>query len=280
MEYSKQNSHTSIGQPVLSGGQKDLDIEGYREFIFLGDATDSIEIQSRKAYESLFQSLAAEESIVRIWNYIPNINAMVDENIDHYMLFNAGRYDAWMQYGPQEGGKPHCPAATATGATSGPVLVRAIISNHPVMYLGNPRQVRFVDYGEEYGKKPPCSSRLTVEDCGNHWRLWVAGTSAVVGQETQGANLFDQCQVTWENLDALLVNNPQLKDIGVKSFDIACPEYLCCYLKDPNSLSEYKTLIGEYFERKEPSIHLADICRGVYTGILYHEVECMYQIEK
>lgn len=280
MNYTRTNSETSIGQPILFGQPKQMSGEDFRIITILGNPSLGIKDQSFEIYKSLFENKLREgESIVRIWNYIPNINSMKNADTDFYMSFNSGRYTAWQRYGKTKKLKPYCPAATAIGATSGPILVQAMVSTNKVFYLKNKRQTPFVDYGKKYGGKPPCSSRLTVEDCGAYWRLWVAGTSAVVGQEIIGNNLSEQCRVTWENLESLLINNIELQNLGVPSFDIKRPENLKCYLRDINSVKNYHNLIREFFDI-EPIIHLADICRGSFTGILYHEVECGYVVKK
>ena len=109
--------------------------------------------------------------------------------------------------------------------------------------------------------------------------LWVAGTSAVVGEKTEGTTLSKQCSVTWKNLEALLLNNSDLEDMLIPHFDIRKPSYLRCYLRNEDHLDLYQKEIKKFFDT-EPTIHLADICRGSLTGTLYHEVECLYRVEK
>lgn len=272
--FSLTNSETDIAQPILYG-EETVDHIPLPTKTFIGDADKPLDEQ---AYE-IYTEVLRYTGIARIWNYIPNINAMHDEITDSYMLFNMGRHKAWDAFGPKKEGKPYCPAATAIGAVSGPLRVDILLSENRLIHYGNTRQTRFVDYTEEYGAKPPCSSRITVQEMATGWKLWVAGTSAVVGQKTEGRNLYTQCQATWENLQALLLGNEKLKALGIKDFDIYQPQYLRAYLRDPNQLREYRTWLSEFF-KTDPIIHQADICRGIFTGLLYHEVECLYVIKK
>jgi chorismate lyase/3-hydroxybenzoate synthase len=166
------------------------------------------------AYRSLFaQAADAGCHLVRCWNFIPGIDDALEDGINRYMAFNAGRFTGYRaRFGAD--GPPPAAIATASGVgTPGrDVLVAALACREPGIPVENPRQVPAYRYSARYGPLPPCFSRATLQAGGG--RLLVGGTSSVRGEVSVHADtVHGQLEETILNLDVLVAEGARVAGI-------------------------------------------------------------------
>jgi len=162
---------------------------------------------------------------VRCWNLIPGILEPLGEHRHRYMVFNAGRHDAfakWLGAGTGKRGRPgggasagdtearllqHLPTASGVGRAGEELVVHCLAACSPGVPVENPRQVPSYRYSERYGQTPPCFARATrlMDEPGTAGWVLVGGTASVRGEQTVHAgDLQAQTEETVANLEALL----------------------------------------------------------------------------
>lgn len=156
---------------------------------------------------------------VRLWNWIPDIHHKTC-NGDRYMSFNLGRFRAMQDwFGPDL--STRVPAASGVGSANGMLLVAALLADEPGRQIENPLQVPAYRYSERFGRMPPCFARAT------RWKdqLFIAGTAAVVGEESQFQGEFErQLDITLQHLQRMLERGFE-PDIGrFTSFRVYLPQ--------------------------------------------------------
>ena len=123
---------------------------------------------------------------------------MVD-GLDRYMVFNAGRHDA---YSDQCGALG---TASAVGIKGSDLSIHCLALEEPGTPVENPRQTPAWQYSARYGPLPPCFSRATIVDLAGRRTLLIGGTASVVGEDSRHAGEFDaQVEETLLNLEALI----------------------------------------------------------------------------
>lgn len=162
----------------------------------------TLEEQSLQLYQRLF-ALTAGLHRYRIWNYVPEINAVVD-GVENYVAFNAGRHRA---YAAQFGGihQQDLAAASAVGTQQGLLALAFVAGPAAIEHFENPLQTPAADYPERYGKRAPLfvrGSRLLAEDGRACWHL--SGTASIRSSETIGTDFESQLEITLENIERIL----------------------------------------------------------------------------
>ncbi len=227
----------------------------------------------RTITEQLYRELLAlaenlgKPRFVRIWNYIPHINAGDGDN-ECYRQFCWGRADAL--------GKTVLPAATGIGSRDGWLRIGALCTTPStreggqeaggkpaiqITHLENPRQLSAYHYPREYGPRSPSFARATLvqsspaaagPDSGPGLLL-LSGTASIVHHETRHAGNFQrQYQETVTNINALLSTLKQP----------TTPVAMRYYLRDTNYLQEAIDCWSEHFPAwPKPAVYAADICR-------------------
>ena len=77
-------------------------------------------------------SEAGHTDPVRFWNFIPGITDPVGEELDRYMVFNAGRYDALSEWlGDPATFKERIPTATGVGYQAKDLVCYCLSSDRP-----------------------------------------------------------------------------------------------------------------------------------------------------
>ena len=123
---------------------------------------------------------------------------MVD-GLDRYMVFNAGRHDA---YSEQHGALG---TASAVGIKGSDLSIHCLALEEPGTPVENPRQTPAWQYSARYGPLPPCFSRATIVELAGRRTLLIGGTASVVGEDSRHAGQFDaQVEETLLNLEALV----------------------------------------------------------------------------
>ena len=83
--------------------------------------------------------------------------------LDRYMVFNAGRYDAYARWYGTPRAFNHAPAtASAVGVQGADLSIFCLAAQTPGTPIENPRQTPSWRYSTRYGPKPPCFARATV----------------------------------------------------------------------------------------------------------------------
>ena len=173
---------------------------------------DAQSLRSRvaTAYLALIRALKnLDRYPVRFWNFVPGIGEMMSTDFDRYMVFNAGRYDAYTEwYGPA--GVANCSwhlveTASAVGITGTDLSMHCLAIDTPGVPIENPRQIPAWQYSARYGPLPPCFSRATIVRLCGHPRLLIGGTASVVGEDSKHpGNLNAQLEETLLNIAALV----------------------------------------------------------------------------
>lgn len=169
---------------------------------------------ARDAYAALTRFLAAraESHVLRIWNYLPEINAG-EGDAERYKRFCDGRVEGM-------GGffRDAYPAATAIGHHQPQPRLQvywlsAPRSGHTVE---NPRQTSAWRYPRRYGPTAPTfarAMRLPGDDV-----LAISGTAAITGHASQHpGDVAAQLDETLANLDALLSEGGMPAGFGAES---------------------------------------------------------------
>jgi len=236
------------------------------------DETDypDFRIAMGDAYHGLLQFVVTKgfPNILRMWNYMGNINLGAGGDGERYKQFCWGRYDAFTKNKYE---LYQLPAASALGTTGRNTLIYLLAAKRPGLHFGNPQQVNAYSYPRQYGPASPSFSRATSILWGNKHQLFISGTASVIGHEsTHVDNLSGQLTVTFQNIDLLS------KRVAPKLSETSVPQVnaLKVYLRHKHDLTETKMRVAQHFGDKVPVVYLqADICRkellveidGLYT---------------
>lgn len=213
--------------------------------------TGGIESAARQAYTELrqFMSMRGERHVLRIWNYIADINRG-DGDAERYKQFCEGRAAGLGDFFAAA-----YPAATAIGHHHrDPVLqIYLLACVEDGVAVENPRQTSAWRYPRQYGRTSPGFARgmlLPARDA-----LAISGTAAVVGHASAHAgNLEAQLEETLLNLEALLAT----ADMPA-GFDTHSP--LKGYVRHATDASRVRELL----QRRLPGVPVllmhGDVCR-------------------
>jgi chorismate lyase/3-hydroxybenzoate synthase len=161
---------------------------------------DALRQHVASAYRAVIASLEhIGRHPARFWNFIPGIGAPMVDGLDRYMVFNAGRHDA---YGENRGALG---TASAVGVNGADLSIHCLALDEPGIPIENPRQTPAWQYSARYGPLPPSFSRATIVDLEGRRTLLIGGTASVVGEDSRHAGKFDdQVEETLLNLEALI----------------------------------------------------------------------------
>ena len=139
--------------------------------------------------EGVYQSLPTvlrqteQQRIVRMWNHVPGIGQSMGDDVDRYMVFNAGRYAAMSQWFDGQLAA-NAPAASCVGHAGEAMVVHALATGAGGEPIENPRQVSAYRYSKRYGPLPPCFARAT-RTREPRAALLISGTAAITGEESR-----------------------------------------------------------------------------------------------
>lgn len=222
-------------------------------------ARTPLEIATNLAYRQMYAALAACGSqLVRIWNYIADIN-LDTHGLERYRQFNSARHEATLASGRTVTGS--VPAASALGTASGsPLTIYFLASRRAPTFIENPRQVSAYRYPAQYGPRSPSFSRGTVLGAGSDATLFISGTASIVGHRTLHAgDLAAQTRETLVNIEALL--EEAARRSGAEELRLETLAYKV-YVRDPNELPVIRGELESALGPKAAILYLkADICR-------------------
>ena len=219
-----------------------------------------LETATELAYREMYATLAAAGGprLVRVWNYIPDIN-LDTRGLERYRQFNMARHEASLACGHAVAGS--VPAASALGAGPGsPLTLYFLASRRPPAFIENPRQVSSYRYPAKYGPRSPAFSRATVLGEGSEATLFVSGTASIVGHRTLHAgDPAAQTRETLVNIEALLeeaARHSQARELRLETLAYKV------YVRDPKDLAVIRMELESALGADAALLFLqADICR-------------------
>jgi enamine deaminase RidA (YjgF/YER057c/UK114 family) len=227
-------------------------------------ARTPLEAATDLAYREMYAALAAAGTpqLVRVWNYIPDIN--VDTHgLERYRQFNTARHEASLASGRAVSGS--VPAASALGAATGsPLTIYFLASHRAPAFIENPRQVSAYRYPAQYGPRSPAFSRATVLGEGSEATLFISGTASIVGHRTLHAgDPAAQTRETLVNIEALLGEAGRWAGRGTLRLERLAYKV---YVRDPLQLPAIRAELEAALGRNAAVLFLqADICRRDLT---------------
>jgi chorismate lyase/3-hydroxybenzoate synthase len=245
-----------VDGPVDSGRAGDIRWSRGGGWLFAAiekdEATDGgLAACTAEAYGQLVRFLAgqAESQVLRIWNYLPEINAGEGDG-ERYKLFCNGRVR-----GMGDTFAAGFPAATAIGSPTRAqrLQIYLLASGSPGIRVENPRQVSAWRYPRQYGPTPPSFARAMRLPAGD--ALAISGTAAVVGHASaHQEDLAAQLEETLANLEALLVAGDM-----PPGFDTHSP--LKAYVRRASDARA----VRDFFRQRLPAVPVlllhGDVCR-------------------
>jgi chorismate lyase / 3-hydroxybenzoate synthase len=215
---------------------------------------------TEQAYREIYGALGALgfPHLVRIWNYVPEINRDTHE-VERYKQFNSARQAAMQA--AQQPVTGNVSAACALGAAMGsPLVVYFLASHSAATAIENPRQVSAYHYPPQYGVHRPIFSRAAVHRENDGMTLFISGTASIVGHQTlHEGDAAAQTRETLTNIEALLAETSRVT--GSRLFTL---ETLACkvYVRDPLDLPVIQRELRSALGPSLRAVYLqADICR-------------------
>ena len=262
-------------EPVAIGREGDIAFSRNRQVLFghlLVDEAQGLEEVTYNAYRALVRFISHQgyPHLLRIWNYIPAINAE-EGGLERYKAFNAGRHRVFAGI---PGYEAALPAACAIGTYAPGLLIYFLASREPGIQIENPRQLSAFHYPPRYGAKSPCFSRATLKSWKAEDHLYISGTSSIVGHES--LHRYDpvgQLQETLRNLDGLIANANRYRPLGIAS--TADLSLLKVYIRDALHFEPLRKHLIDALGPTADTVFLrGDICRanlqieieGAYLG--------------
>jgi chorismate lyase / 3-hydroxybenzoate synthase len=212
------------------------------------------------AYQEIFAVLKETQHrhLLRIWNYLPEINGEADGD-ERYRHFNSARRLAFRNSGRATVGT--VPAACALGSRAGsPISIYFLAARQTPTMIENPRQTSAYHYPPKFGRHSPIFSRACVLSESAGINLFVSGTSSIVGHETlhQG-DVTAQTQETMANISALL--DECNRAMGSTRYSLDRLKYKV-YVRQPADLGAIKSTLDGFLESSASVLYLhADVCR-------------------
>ena len=210
------------------------------------------------AYQEVFDVLGAtgHPHLIRIWNYLPQINAQSDGD-ERYRHFNSARQTAFRKSGRAITGT--VPAACALGSPAGsPLCVYFLAARRPPKMIENPRQTSAYHYPPKFGRHSPIFSRACVWGESSRSKLFVSGTASIVGHETiHHGDVVAQTRETLVNIGALLAEANRV--VGSPRFSLDALQ-LKVYVRRPADLPTIKATLSSRTAASTVFLK-ADICR-------------------
>ena len=242
---------------------------------------DNVELArtTQTLYTDILNTAVSEgfSQLVRMWNYLPDINKDDAHEQERYRTFCFGRANAFEK--KYQGQQLKMPAASGVGTLAKPASIALLACNdaHKAVHIENPAQTPAYAYPKQYGPRSPSFARATcLLDCNhNPVMLFVSGTAAIKQSESLYANdTLAQLQCTLENISEL-ISRSNLSQYGIESaLGIGSLDSIKVYYRHSEELSDIQTVCEATFQSHQPIAYLhADICRADLSieieGIIY-----------
>lgn len=219
------------------------------------------------AYRQIFtlQHHLGFPHVWRFWNYMAAINDVVDE-LERYRQFNLGRQAAFESTGRYraEFATAACALGFGSAAPSTGLCIAFIAGKTAPIPIENPRQMRAIDYPEQYGPRSPIFSRAALAPLGDRFVLFISGTASIVGHETLHAgDVQAQTRETLTNIETIVGEaNRYLRTRG-RSVEFSCAELAYrVYLRHPVDAPRVHAEMVQRLGQPIDALFLkADVCR-------------------
>jgi hypothetical protein len=220
--------------------------------------TPGLEAATHQLYLELFAA-AHPRHLVRVWNYVPEINAPGPGGLENYRLFCRGRSLAFAhRYGADF--KAVLPAASAVGTAHPKLTVVFAAAPRSPRHVENPRQVPAYEYPAEYGPRPPSFARATIVPGPDFSPVFISGTAAIRGHVTIAPDrTTEQVECTVENLHEISL----ACGLGTRK-DGPTTRFFKVYLRDPDDKPAVAGILDQrLLQRGDAVTYLqADLCRA------------------
>jgi enamine deaminase RidA (YjgF/YER057c/UK114 family) len=212
------------------------------------------------AYQEIFAVLqeTRHRHLLRIWNYLPEINREADGD-ERYRHFNSARRLAFRNSGRATVGT--VPAACALGSPAGsPICIYFLAARRPPKMIENPRQTSAYHYPPKFGKHSPIFSRACVWGEPGAGNLFISGTASIVGHETiHRGDVAAQTRETMINIGALLDEANRV--VGAARYSLEGLQ-LKVYVRKPSDLAAIEATLSQLLRSAADIVYLqADVCR-------------------
>jgi chorismate lyase/3-hydroxybenzoate synthase len=214
---------------------------------------------TEQAYREIFAMLdtVGYGHLVRVWNYLPQINSD-SHGTERYRQFNNARRQALIACGRDV--IDSVPAACALGSKTGsPLVIYFLASRAAPTLVENPRQMSAYDYPPEHGPRPAFSRASVLHDAAGVM-LFVSGTASIVGHQTvHVGDAAAQTRETLANIDALLGEANRVAGAARLSLDTLAYKV---YIRNSADLPIIQAELRSALETSARVVYLkADICR-------------------
>lgn len=236
----------------------------------------SIESTTLEAYSQIFKTLEAypKVTVIRFWNYVPEIVKPLPEGMPLYYAFNAGRYRAFETYYGERFSTLNIPTASAIGSEGKQLTIEFLAVSTPVAMIENKEQISAYHYSEKYGKIPPFFSRGVIFNKRGQRLLLSSGTASIEGEDSHHPdNLYEQLSQSMQNL-RILGSQFNLKRYDIHySFALEDIIHLRVYYKQEKDLPFIKRFIPEFLG---PKCHISFLQAAICRKELLVEVEALF----
>lgn len=235
------------------------------------DNNRDIADNTQQHYQNLFELVkqAGFAQMLRLWNYIPDINGNDALGQERYRTFCLGRSLAFSEHFTDC--EAVMPAATGIGSLSGNITIALLAKRtyDNVHHIENPRQIPAYRYPSKYGPRAPSFARATSLNCAARQRIYISGTAAVRGSETVfPGDTKQQLNETLKNISALVSGaNLSAHGIGpinpIRGYTLADLCSVKVYYRYPVDLPTIKAVCERSFSQSADLVYLhTDVCRA------------------
>lgn len=215
---------------------------------------------TQQAYTDIFAVTrqAGYPHLIRVWNYLPDINAHCDGD-ERYRHFNSARRSAFAQAGASY--TKGFPAASAVGCQAGsPVSIHFLAARDLPLMIENPRQISAYHYPRQYGEHSPLFSRACVLMMREDAHLFLSGTASIIGHETiHPGDVKAQTRESMTNITALV--EQANRSIHGRKFLPGALKYKV-YVRHRHDQPSIASELGRWLPQSASVVYLqADVCR-------------------
>ncbi|MEO6875384.1 MAG: hypothetical protein ABI222_11255 [Opitutaceae bacterium] len=215
--------------------------------------------QSQELYRRVLAA-ARGHHLYRIWNYVPQINALAD-GFENYRAFCQGRS---LAFEAEAGaGFPRVlPSASGVGTADGCLSLVFVAGLADPRHIENPEQLPAYCYPAEHGPRSPSFSRATVVKLPARTLSFISGTAAIKGHQSIAPDVLEpQLTCTLDNLQLISQTSGLGENLGA---DCALQRHFKVYVRHARDLKAVQTRLER--DLLKPADHVtylqADICRA------------------
>jgi organic radical activating enzyme len=232
----------------------------------LHNPIETIEQMTKDAYLSIFELLQEYPNltVIRFWNYVPDILTTLEDGGTLYHLFNAGRFEAFTAFYGDALERMQVPAASAIGSQDNNLTIKFLAVANPIAMIENKDQIPAYRYSKVYGQIPPFFSRGAIYSNQGQRLLISSGTASVIGESSVHLDdIHEQLYQSFMNL-RVLGSQPNLKKYNIHyGFTLEDMTTLTVYYKRENDRLYLEKWVPKFISKTcHVLYHQADICRS------------------